>query len=418
MSDDGAKKDELASDLPELTPEDELAIALSKGREELGGGRPQEAADHLEEAIAMARQVGDDRGEAEAGGLLTQAYLRLGLMDEAARQASDALEIAHARRDDEAIQRLQGLIQIAQSRPEEAEMSVAFGDGREALLQGNPEQAAERLEHALSLAKKLEHSVAEGATTQLLAQAYLESGQTQEAARVAELAMQLSEKLGDDEATERAQTLKEQAAAPDSCPIEDGLAVELKEGQSALASGDIEGGAAHLERARDLANSQEELIPEASACGMLAQAYLELGRREEAISHAQRALEIAEKLGHEEAARDFTELLEVATADPERLAIAQAIQLGASALSVDETQRATEHLEEALRLAKEQGEENTLVIASGLLARAYLRLGRLDEAKTIAKDALKLSEEGQEEEAKKHFTELLTEIEEAKSSLN
>lgn len=410
---DGQQDDSSKTDRPALTEEDELALALSKGQEELAAGQAQAAADRLEDAVTLARRLGDEVGEAEAGGLLAQAYLRLDLREEAARQASEALEIARARRDEEAARHLEGLLQIAMSSPEETEMSIAFGDGREALLRGDAEQAVTHLERSLKLAKDLGHRVAEGASTQLLAQAYLETGEQDRAETLAEQAKEVSEALGDAEATHRAQQLKEQAEAlsQPSCPVEEGIAAELRNGQSALSDGDMERGVSHLERARDLAIEQGEVIPEASASGMLAQAYIELGRREDAIAHATRALAIAEELGHEEAARDFRELLEVASTDPEHLALARELHLGATALAVDDGDNAIVHLEDALNSARKLGETVSEIMAAGLLARAYVGRRRHDEAAQLARSALELIKKRGDTKAERHFVELLAEIE-------
>lgn len=82
--------------------------------------------------------------------------------------------------------------------------------------------------------------------------------------------------------------------------------------------------AGETERAIDLfstvalqARAGDLPLMEASACGMLGQALLLTGRREEGLPYASRALEIAEAVGNAEAAENFQELLRALEASDE-----------------------------------------------------------------------------------------------------
>ena len=408
MSSDEEKK-VTDGERPALTKEDELAMAIHRGGQELTSGRAREASDLLEEAVLLARQMGDDLAEAEASGLLAQAYLRLDLRDEAARCASDAYEIAQARDDQAAMEHFQQLLKVAESSVEELEMATAFGDGR-AALQGNDfTRASERLGRALELAEELDQQVIAGAALQLLAQSEHAQDHGDEARRLAGRAVEVAEAVEDQDAVDRARQLLSQLDEDDA-PAVVGVANELKWGQEALADGDFERGVRHLERAREQAIDEGEVVPEASACGMLAQVYLELDRREEAAERARRALEIAESLDHE-AAADFRSLLAAAESSPEAHELAKSLQLGAMALETGQLEMADQKLQRAGELAKGEQNEVAEALAIGMLARVKLQLDRREEAAELARRALEISRRRGEEAAITHFQSLLDEIE-------
>ncbi len=372
---------------PPLTDDDRLATALERGRSALASGAAEEAVDAFEDALSLARRLADDASEAESNGLLAQAYLRVKEPEEAARCAQMALEIARVRRDEVAVKHFEQLLITAKSSPEELEMSTAFGDGRAALLDGDQERAIERLERALALAEEVGHPVAESASTQLLAQAYLGLDRIDDAKSMARRAEELAESMGDIDAVLNAKELLARADM-DEEPLISGLASELKWGQEALAKGDLERGLRHLERARDQAIEQEELVPEGSSNGLLAQVYFELGRQEDAIASARRALAIATELGHDEAVKDFESLLKVVEADPEAQELARTLQIGAMALEVGELDKASEHLEQARLLAQQQDSNVTMALACALLAKVRHQQSRRDEALELLQEGI------------------------------
>lgn len=394
---------------PPMTEEDELAVAIERGHGELASGRPKEAAEILEDAQFVARRLGDDGAEAEISGYLAQAYLRLEMCDEAARCASEALAIAKARGDGDAAKHFQNLLLTARSSPEELEMSTAFGDGRTALFEGDSGRAIPRLERALELAGELGHRVAAGASAQLLAEAYHDAGRSDDAAKQLDHALELATTLGDEQAVARAKELKARMESEGS-PLESGIVAELKWGQEALAEGEFEKGIRHLEQARDQARAESQGVPEASACGMLAQALLELDRRDEAIVEAERALELATEIGQESAIADFRSLLEVAKASPESHALAKAIQQGTLALEVGELDLAIERLTLAHELALKTGQVVAEALASGQLATIYSKKGERELALQHAKRALEISESRDEPKAAEHFRKLVSEL--------
>jgi tetratricopeptide (TPR) repeat protein len=384
-------------------------LAIAGGHAELVAGRSAEAADKLEEGLAIARRLGDDGAEAEALGYLAQAYLRLEAGDEAARCASEALAIAKARGDRAAAEHFRTLLLTARSSPAELEMSTSFGDGRSALLAGEVERAIPLLERALELADEVGHEVAAGASTQLLAEAFHAAGRLSDAERLLSRAKELARVLGDEAALARAEELGAKMRDEEE-PLEAGIAAALEWGQKALAEGDIEQGIRLLERARDQARAEGQEIPEASAAGLLAQAYLEADRRDEAIASATRALALAESVGHEGAIADFRGLLEITKASPESHALAKAIQQGSMALEIGELAFASEKLELALELAKKTKQVVAEALASGLLATLASKQGDQERAIVHTRRALEISEARGEVGAVEHFRKLLAEL--------
>jgi tetratricopeptide (TPR) repeat protein len=405
---DGAVRDDDGARPPQ-TGQDQLAALIHRGHHHLTQGEAQEAADALEDAVILARDVGQEKEEAEAAGLLAQAYLRLGLPDEAAREAQAALTIAQARQDQAAAQHFEQLLLTARSSPDELEMSTAFGDGRNALQQGQPERAVELLEKALALAEKVGHRVAQAASTQLLAQAYHGADEQEKALEFGTRALEQAQACGDEQAAARATELLQQIQTDDQ-PAVAGLQAELEWGQTALTQGDMDRGIRHLTRAKELAQEQGQKIPEASACGLLAQAYLEQGQREDAAEQARQALAIAQRIGHEEAARDFQMLLTAAEADEQSTNLASQLHQGAAALERGEHQAALKFLDGALAIAKDTSHDVAEALACGLLAKTHAALGQQQEATAYATRAMEISRERGEDHAVNRFKDLLNDL--------
>jgi tetratricopeptide (TPR) repeat protein len=388
-----------------MTEEDHLSVALQQGRAALSAGMHELAADFLEEALSLARSLGDDLAEASTSGLLSQVYLRLDQPEEAARLAEDALNIASARHDDDAARHFQGLLMIARATPDERQMSTAFGDGRQALIDDEPERALPLLERALELATTLGRQVARSAAHLLLAQTLLKLGRRDEAVTHATEGKNLAEAQGDAEAVQRAAELIEAIESDE--PSDQGIQSEIEWGKEALTQGDLDRGIRHLERARDQAQKLNEPIPEAAASGLLAQAFIEAGRRDEAEASARHALGIAESLGHHEAAEAFQGLVQAAAASEESHSLTQELHLGSVALESGDPDKALSHLELALEQSVQSSHEVAEALACGLLARAHHSLGHRDEALGLARRALEISERRGEEKATTHFQELI-----------
>jgi tetratricopeptide (TPR) repeat protein len=405
---DRVESDEYPGGRPPLTEEDELAVALQRGRDAFAAGRLDDAQDALDDALYLARKLGDEAGEASACGLLAQISIRRDEPEEAARLAEAALGIALARHDEAAARHFQGLVATARSSPQEREMSVAFGDGRQAVLDGDAARAAPRLERALALARELGHRVAEGAASQLLAQACLRLGRRAEAETLAASAEEIATALGDDEAAARARALLSEDEA--GSPVHETIQVDLERGREALERGELENGISLLERARDLARAAGEVVPEAGACALLAQAFIGSGRRTEAIDAASRALEVARSLGQDDVATHFEALLEAARADDESHAMAQALDLASLALESGRSGEAVPLLRETLALAEQRSHSVAEATVRGLLARALSGLDQPEEAALHAVRALEICRERGDDRACAHLEALLAEI--------
>lgn len=400
---------------PALTREDRLAVSLGRGQELLRAGQAEAASAELEEALSLARELDDSRSEASCLGLLCQACLRLGRRDEAERHGRAGLRIAEVLRDAEAARHLEGLVATCRAGDEAIELSTTFGDGRAALEEGDAARAAPLLEKALHLAREAGHAAAEAASTHLLARAKLELGEREEAARLAAEALDLARKAGDDRAAAVCEELVALVASGAACPIPDltagSLAAELHEGQTALATGEIARGIEVLERVRVRACGEGQKVPEAAASGLLAQAYIEQERFEEAAARAIEAAAIAEGLGEPEAAAEFRMLADMAGASREAHDLARAIHKGATALEKGRPGDAIAPLQTGIGLAEGQGNEVAEALARGVMTRALLALGRRAEAKAHASRCLAIARSRGESESVAHFEALCASIE-------
>jgi tetratricopeptide (TPR) repeat protein len=144
---------------------------------------------------------------------------------------------------------------------------------------------------------------------------------------------------------------------------------------------------------------------------MLAQAYLETDRPDEAGVRAARAAELAEAVGQPEAAAELRMLADMAGASAETHELARRMHEATIALDGGRHQEALESLEAALGLAKKGNNDVAEALASGLLARALAHLGRRDEARRHARRARQISASRGEAESVAHFDALLAEIE-------
>lgn len=206
------------------------------------------------------------------------------------------------------------------------------------------------------------------------------------------------------------------------------LEPRLLEGIEELKTGDPDRAIELFSEVALQARVAELPLMEASACGMLAQALLLTGRKEEGLPHGLRALEVAEEAGNEEAIANFRELVAALEepdepdepvdgdgGDPEDLSEEEAILDGLNGRIQAAMDRALTGdpagaVEELVDIAEESqnigalGPEASAQIALGQL---LLASGNADIAAMSLRRALAIAEELENASAADHIRELL-----------
>lgn len=201
-------------------------------------------------------------------------------------------------------------------------------------------------------------------------------------------------------------------------PIVAELGSKLHQGVEELKEGDPERAINLFSFVALQARAAELPVMEASACGMLGQALLLTGRKEEGMPFAHRALEIAEELGNPEVIENFRELiaaLEAPDEPEEERSEEDKILDGLNMRIKDAMEQAMAgDPQGALDALLEVAQEAQKVDALGPEASAQIGIGQLlmasgnrDLALISLNRALAIAMELENEGAVKHIRELL-----------
>ena len=248
----------LALDAPSLAP------ALRAGVERIAGdalaafGKLEEAARHLDCALALARENGDKRCEARTLCVLGFLNVGKGQLDEASR-SYEAARIYGAETSDLAVE----------SRAEN-------GLGMVALAQGQIERAQRHFERGSEMARRVGDRRLEGRTLANMGVVHTEQGRLDQARTLYEQALSVAREVGD-----------RQWEGNTLCNL--GLVYQI-DGQSSAARAQLEGA---LELARQIGNPRLECI---ALCN-LGMVLASLGMLDEARSEYMLALTVARHLG-------------------------------------------------------------------------------------------------------------------------
>ncbi len=219
--------------------------------------------------------------------------------------------------------------------------------------QGHPEQAFVWAEKALLAVEGTDALTEEAQACNLMGVLYRAQGQLDRAAEYCRRSAELYETLNN--------PLKAAAAYSNL-------------GVVAFEKDDWPGAESSYRQALRLQESTEDAYGQATTHCNLADLHWRLGRLEEALTHAQAGLRLAEELDS-----DYLQALA-----HENLS-AVCLQRGESA------QVAREHLETSWRLLEENDIQELRSEVQSLLAEAYLREGRIDEAERAARMALEIA---------------------------
>lgn len=187
----------------------------------------------------------------------------------------------------------------------------------------------------------------------------------------------------------------------------------LEQGAEAMEARDAPRAIELLTPVADRAHAEGLLPLEASACGMLSQALFVTGRREEALTRARRALQIAEEAGQEDAAGHFRELLDTMEGSGPDAAVPDAFHSGIQA-ALEQARGgdpggAAAKVAELADQARDSDAPGPEATARILLAQLRLALGEREGALADLRRALELAEQIGDANAATHVRQLIDE---------
>jgi tetratricopeptide (TPR) repeat protein len=193
----------------------------------------------------------------------------------------------------------------------------------------------------------------------------------------------------------------------DDAALEASLDAQLRLGVEALKAGEITRAIELLSPVALQARAADMPGFEASACGMLAQAYPLTGNKDEALPYARRALEIAETLGDEGAAAHFRKVVsaldEGADADDFDTRVRAALTQAQSGDPVG----AARALLQLAAWAKQAGAPGPEASARILLGQILLANGQRELGVSELEQALAIAEKLGDEETAARIRDLL-----------
>ncbi|PIE37875.1 MAG: hypothetical protein CSA54_00470 [Gammaproteobacteria bacterium] len=301
-----------------------LLTKLQEASEALRSDRPEVAIRILGKVAEQARAGGDDHTEMEAVGLLAVASAALGDGGAARQQGMRALSLARQLGSTERIERYQGFLR--QLNPEETfhddPASVAdetFDKVGQALMLGDGQAAVELLTPMITWSSWNDSPLIEASARGMMAQALMMTGDLGQARRHARKAVALADRLGDAGAAAHFRELLASLGDADDAGFNIAMsrlaaharAVSRDAGQLIEADKPDEALALLLPLLRETVHARAQAA-EATLRGLVAQAHLQAGDREEAGRQAARAVEIARSLGDDDAAASFESIRELA----------------------------------------------------------------------------------------------------------
>jgi len=339
-------------------------------------GDHKKAINNYEKALSIARKIDDKRNEGNWLSNLGTAYRSLGDYHKAIENYEQALSIAR---------------KIGDKRGEGITLG-SLGDTYQHL--GNYQKAIENHEQALSIARKIGDKRGEGVRLGNLGNAHDSLGDYQKAIENYEQALSIAKKIGDNR--------------------NEGIALG-KLGDAYQHLGDYQKAIENYEQALSIARKIGDKRGEESWLGNLGTAYGSLGDHQKAIDNYEQALNIARKIGDKQgegvrlgnlgiAYQHLGDYQKAIDNLEQALSIARKIgakrsegiwlgSLGDAFQRLDDYQKGIDNYEQALSIAREIGDKRNEGIALGSLGIAYRNLGDYQKAIDNYEQALSIARE-------------------------
>ena len=305
-----------------------LDAGLRAARKALEASQYEAALEALTNTLNRARDINAPEGEMLSLGLLGPTLAALGRMEEAERALTKAIALAESRDDDESREHFTQLLATLSANAElagisedgdplsEQEIGNAFDQAADLLTYGDPAMAIPLLEALCRVTRAQNLTADEASACGMLAQALALTGRSSDAAEPAARGLAIAEELGDPEAAAHfgqiiASLKSGDAQALVQAQTSERVMARCAEAGKLLDAEDSEGAIALLAEAAQEAAEAGAGYAEAGARGQLAQVLMLSGKREEATTEAERALELAKDLGDSQAAEQFQELIKM-----------------------------------------------------------------------------------------------------------
>jgi tetratricopeptide (TPR) repeat protein len=308
----------------------------------------------------------------------------------------------------------------------DATLNSYLNAGVKAMDAGMYDTALDSLTDALNRARVLEHSPGEMLALGLLAPTLDKLGRRDEGLKAATKALALSQDHGDEAGRAHYQGLVAHLSSDGTADseyggdlTEDEINLAFERAGQALTLGQGKEAVAILTPLMAAADQSGLKEVEASAAGMLAQAYVMEGYNHKAWELATHAVVIAKSLGEAEALAHFQELANALAGKEDGKAgeilaenqlvarITEQCALAGAALDEDRADDAVSVLLEAAEEARAAGIRESEATVRGFLAQAYLMAGNRGDAQSQAKKAISIAEELGDKEAAKSFKDVL-----------
>ena len=296
-------------------------------------GQTEQAAEHHQQALAIARETGDRVGEGNVLGNLGLIYETLGQTEQAAEHYQQALAIARETGD------------------RGSEGSALANLGGIYWILGQTEQAVEHYQQALAIVRETGERVNEGKVLGSLGVIYWTLGQTEQAAEHYQHALAIARETSDRGS-------------------EGSVLGNL--GGIYWTLGQTEQAVEHLQQALAIARETGERVREGSVLGNLGVMYRTLGQAGQAVEHYQQALAIAR---------------ETSDRGGEGNALGN---LGEVNEDLGQTEQAIDYFQQALAIARETGERGVEGLCLTYLGGIYRDLGQTGQAVELCQQALEI----------------------------
>ncbi|GEM_PF-5685814 len=361
-------------------------------------GRHDEALPHATRAVALSKERG---GELGAQALAQLAFVQAAVRhDDTAATAGSALEALreHLGTDHPMTRQAAPALELLASGASDAfVVDVQLHQAQELLEGGEPLQALSLVQGLLVRAKEENARDLEAAARVVQVRALIDLERHEEAAPLAERALELATEVGDDEAVGQFRALLATTRASQ------GAQAALNEAKALLEEGHLRSAISLLDAL--LAGAAEAGAEpfEASVRSLSAQAALAVGDHEAVGEHAARGRGLALKLNDAGAISHFDELLRLSAAPPVTSRLARGVGL----VDQGQWQQAVEVLEEVLpHLDGGPDEAN----ARGAVAHAHLNLGQPSAALPHLQRARAIAERAGAHDAVQHYDALIDRI--------
>jgi len=312
------------------------AVLANLGNAYSALGDAKKAIDYFEQALKIAREIGDRRGEGNRLGNLGLAYRALG----DAKKTIDYFE--------------QGL-KIAREIGDIRHEGVGLGNlGTEYYILGETKKAIEYYEQGLKIAREIGDIRNEGVCLGNLGNVYSDLGDAKKAIDYYEQGLKIAREIGDRRG-------------------EEAWLVNL--GNAYRALGDAKKAIDYYEQGLKIAREIGDRRGEGNRLGNLGTEYRALGDAKKAIDYYKQALKIAREIGDR------------------RREEAWLANLGNAYRALGDAKKAIDYYEQALKIAREIGDRRGEGVGLGNLGTEYYILGETKKAIEYYEQGLKITRE-------------------------